>query len=71
VGPIVAWLCTEAAHDVTGQVFHSVGTTIGVWTSYTTAREHDGGGHRTRGPWTMEELDAIVPTELLPDGARI
>jgi NAD(P)-dependent dehydrogenase (short-subunit alcohol dehydrogenase family) len=71
VGPIVAWLCSDAADDVTGQVFHSVGTTLGVWSSYTTAREHDGGGHQTRGPWTMEELDAIVPGELLPDGSII
>ncbi len=67
----MAWLCADAARDVTGQVFHSAGTSLGVWSSYTVVREHDGGGHQNRGPWTMEELDAIVPGELLPDGAVI
>jgi NAD(P)-dependent dehydrogenase (short-subunit alcohol dehydrogenase family) len=71
VGPIVAWLCSDAASDVTGQVFHSTGTSLGVWSSYTVVREHEGGGHRNRGPWTMDELDAIVPGELLPQGAVI
>jgi NAD(P)-dependent dehydrogenase (short-subunit alcohol dehydrogenase family) len=71
VGPIVAWLCTDAARDVTGQVFHSSGTALGVWSSYTVVRHHDGGGHQARGPWTMEELDDIVPRVLLPEGAVI
>src|SRR4051812_35303128 len=31
ISPIVAWLCTDAAAAVTGEVFHSTGGTLGVW----------------------------------------
>jgi NAD(P)-dependent dehydrogenase (short-subunit alcohol dehydrogenase family) len=65
VAPIVAWLCTDKASDVTGQVFHAAGGTVGVWSSYVEQRAIYRGDHRTNPPWTLEELDRLVPRQLL------
>ena len=65
VAPIVAWLCTDRASDVTGQVFHAVGNTIGRWTSYEQDRVIYRGHHVQTPPWTLDELDQLVPTALL------
>jgi len=65
VAPIVAWLCTERANGVTGQVFHAAGGTVGTWSSYRDERSLFRGDHRSNPPWTLEELDDLVPTRLL------
>ena len=52
VAPIVAWLCTDAADGVTGQVFHASGGAIGVWNRYEVERTIYRGDHRTNPPWT-------------------
>jgi NAD(P)-dependent dehydrogenase (short-subunit alcohol dehydrogenase family) len=65
VAPIVAWLCTDAAKDVTGQVFHAAGGSLGVWSAYEIRRSAYRGDHRENPPWSLEELDRIVPRELL------
>ncbi len=67
IGPVVAWLCTDAAAAVNGQVVHSAGTELGLWTSYVDATNYHGGGHRTRPPYTLEELDELFPKHLLAD----
>jgi NAD(P)-dependent dehydrogenase (short-subunit alcohol dehydrogenase family) len=65
VAPIVAWLCTDAAAGVTGQVFHAAGGLVGIWTAYEDARSAYRGDHREHPPWTLAELDTIVPRQLL------
>jgi NAD(P)-dependent dehydrogenase (short-subunit alcohol dehydrogenase family) len=65
VAPIVAWLCTEAADGVSGHVFHANGGVVGVWNSYTETAIAYRGDHRTNPPWSLEELDKIVPKTLL------
>jgi NAD(P)-dependent dehydrogenase (short-subunit alcohol dehydrogenase family) len=65
VAPIVAWLCTDKASGVTGQVFHAAGGTLGVWSSYEEQRAIYRGDHRDNPPWTLDELDRLVPRQLL------
>jgi NAD(P)-dependent dehydrogenase (short-subunit alcohol dehydrogenase family) len=65
VGPIVAWLCTDKASSVTGQVFHAAGGTVGVWSAYEEHRAIYRGDHRDNPPWTLDELDRLVPAHLL------
>jgi NAD(P)-dependent dehydrogenase (short-subunit alcohol dehydrogenase family) len=65
VAPIVAWLCTDAAAGVTGEVFHATGGTVGVWSSYHETRSIYRGHHSQNPPWTLEELDHLVPATLL------
>jgi NAD(P)-dependent dehydrogenase (short-subunit alcohol dehydrogenase family) len=65
ISPIVAWLGTDAAAGVTGQVFHTTGGTLGVWNRYEVERTAYRGDHRTTPPWTLDELDVVVPRSLL------
>jgi NAD(P)-dependent dehydrogenase (short-subunit alcohol dehydrogenase family) len=67
VAPIVAWLCTDAADGVTGQVFHASGGAVGTWNRYHVERTIYRGDHRTNPPWSLEELDTHVPKALLAD----
>jgi NAD(P)-dependent dehydrogenase (short-subunit alcohol dehydrogenase family) len=67
VAPIVAWLCTDAADGVTGQVFHAAGGAVGTWNRYHVERTIYRGDHRTNPPWSLEELDVHVPKALLSD----
>ena len=65
VAPIVAWLCTDAANDVSGHVFHANGGVVGIWNSYLENAVAFRGDHRTNPPWSLDELDQIVPKTLL------
>jgi len=65
ISPIVAWLCTDAAAGVTGEVFHTTGGTLGVWNRYEVVRTAYRGDHRETPPWTLDELDVVVPRSLL------
>jgi NAD(P)-dependent dehydrogenase (short-subunit alcohol dehydrogenase family) len=65
VAPIVAWLCSDAADGVTGQVFHASGGAIGVWNSYRVDRTMFRGDHRDTPPWTLDELDVHLRKALL------
>ena len=68
VAPIVAWLCSDAADGVTGQVLHAAGGEVGTWTRYELDHMAYRGDHRTNPPWTLDELDVVVPKALLPQG---
>jgi NAD(P)-dependent dehydrogenase (short-subunit alcohol dehydrogenase family) len=65
VAPIVAWLCTDAAANVTGEVFHAAGGIVGVWSPYREERAVYRGHHGSNPPWTLDELDHLVPNTLL------
>ena len=67
IGPIVAWLCTEQANDVSGHVWNANGGLVGTWSSYVVDRSAHRGDHRTNPPFTLEELDVVVPKVLLAD----
>ena len=64
IGPVVAWLCSDAAGDGTGAVVHAAGGEVGVWSPYRNERTIFRGDHREHPPWTLDELDRLVPTRL-------
>ena len=66
VSPMVAWLCSDAAAEVTGQVFTATGGLVAAWSSYEEARSIYRGDPRTAPPWSLDELDKLVPSQLLP-----
>jgi NAD(P)-dependent dehydrogenase (short-subunit alcohol dehydrogenase family) len=65
VAPIVAWLCSDAADGVTGQVMHAAGGEVGTWNRYEIDHMAYRGDHRSNPPWTLDELDHIVPRALI------
>ncbi|MBL7487548.1 SDR family oxidoreductase [Frankia sp. AgB1.9] len=65
VSPIVAWLCTDAASDVTGRVFNARGGKVSVWSDYEEVRSIFRGDPSTSPPWSLDELDQLVPAQLL------
>jgi NAD(P)-dependent dehydrogenase (short-subunit alcohol dehydrogenase family) len=67
VSPIVAWLCTEQARGVTGQVFDASGGRLGTWNRLEMQRAIYHGDHAAYPPWTMAELDDLVPRWLLQE----
>jgi NAD(P)-dependent dehydrogenase (short-subunit alcohol dehydrogenase family) len=68
IAPMVTWLCTDAAADVTGEVFALKGSEVTRWT-----REGDGPTmikeSDPRGLWSLDELDAQVTERLFPERA--
>jgi NAD(P)-dependent dehydrogenase (short-subunit alcohol dehydrogenase family) len=60
VAPMTVWLCTDAAWNVNGKIFHVAGGTVALAheESPITQIEKDG-------KWTIEELRTLVPTQLL------
>ena len=64
IGPVVAWLCTDKAADVTGEVIHSAGGIVGVWSHYRDERSIFRGDQREHPPWTLDELDRLVHRHL-------
>ena len=53
VAPMVAWLCSDAARHVTGQIYTVNGGRVAVWNQPAEVREM-----RTDGRWTLDELTA-------------
>ena len=65
VSPIVAWLCTDAGADVTGEVFQAGGGYVATHSRFREERTAYRGDPKTTPPWTLEELDLVVPRMLL------
>lgn len=65
VPPIVTWLCTEAASDVSGHVFHTGGGKISIWSEYEDINTISKGDPYENLPYRLDELDLLVPKELL------
>jgi len=64
VAPIVTWLCTDQASGISGEVFHAKGNLIGRWTHYRDDRVVNVLDPKVADPWTLTELDDVVPQYL-------
>ena len=62
VAPVVAWLCTDAASHINGEVVHASGNRISLFNKYETRRSI-----RKAGRWTVEELANAVPETFGPE----
>jgi NAD(P)-dependent dehydrogenase (short-subunit alcohol dehydrogenase family) len=64
VAPMVVWLCTAAAATVNGEVFNVSGGKVDRWSHLphvaSLVKEGD-----ERGLWSLDELDALVPSHLM------
>ncbi|GAA2845435.1 SDR family NAD(P)-dependent oxidoreductase [Paenarthrobacter ilicis] len=65
VPPIVTWLCTPEAGDVTGQVFHTGGGKVSIWSEYEDLNTITKGDPYENDPYTLDELDVLVPSSVL------
>ncbi len=62
VAPMTVWLCTDAAWNVNGKIFHVAGGSIGLAmeeTPYATIAKNE--------MWTIDELATYVPSGLMRD----
>ena len=59
IAPVVTWLCSEAANDVTSQIIHSQAGIIGIMQQPAVIKSFT-----TENLWTVEQLDKLMP-ELL------
>ena len=64
---MVAWLCTDAAAGVTGEVFNVAGGKVARW-SHLTVRATLVKDGDERGVWSLDDLDLLVPTRLMAPG---
>jgi NAD(P)-dependent dehydrogenase (short-subunit alcohol dehydrogenase family) len=62
VAPMVVWLCTDAAWNVNAKVFSVSGGTVSLNSEETPIRQIN-----KQGMWTIDELAALVPTNLIRD----
>lgn len=65
VPPIVTWLTTDAAANVSGKVFHSGGGKVSVWSEYQDLNTISKGDPYENDPYTLDELDVLVPGTVL------
>ena len=56
VAPMIAWLSSDQASEVTGKIFHTVGNRVSLMNS----PEHGRSIHKA-GRWTVEEIAGIFP----------
>ena len=62
VAPMVVWLCTDAARNVTGRTFHVAGDTVSILSEPKPEQViYQAGG------WDLDSLDAVVPSRLTGD----
>ena len=60
VAPMTVWLCTDDAWNVNGKIFHVAGGTIALGHEETPVQAIEKDGR-----WTVEELAALVPNQLM------
>ncbi len=60
VAPMTAWLCTDDAWNVNGKIFHVGGGNVSL-----AHEEHHIQSIEKDGKWTLEELAALVPNQLM------
>jgi NAD(P)-dependent dehydrogenase (short-subunit alcohol dehydrogenase family) len=56
VAPMIAWLASDQASDVTGRIFHTVGNRVSLMNS-----PEQGRSIHKAGRWTVEEIAGIFP----------
>ena len=56
IAPVVAWLCTEEASEVTSQIIHSQGGILGIMQQPAIIQSFT-----TDNLWTLEQLDKLIP----------
>ena len=62
VAPMTVWLCTDAAWNVNGKIFHVAGGSISL------AHEEDAQATIVKnGIWSIDELATLVPANLMRD----
>jgi NAD(P)-dependent dehydrogenase (short-subunit alcohol dehydrogenase family) len=62
VAPMVVWLCTDAAWNINGKVFHVSGGNISLAFEESPFRQIN-----KQGTWTLDELATLVPSQLMRD----
>ncbi len=56
IAPVVTWLASPAADDVTGQIFHIARGSVGIMQQPAVIRSF-----RAESLWTQDDLDAVMP----------
>ena len=56
IAPVVAWLCTDAAKDVTSQIIHSQGGILGIMQQLAIIKSFT-----TDDLWSLDQLDSLIP----------
>lgn len=60
VAPMTVWLCTDDAWNVNGKIFHVAGGSVSL-----AHEEHHIQSIQKDGQWTLKELAALVPNQLM------
>ena len=56
IAPVVAWLCTDAAKDITSQIIHSQGGILGIMQQPAIIKSFT-----TDNLWSLDQLDSLIP----------
>ena len=56
IAPVVAWLCTDSAKDVTSQIIHSQGGILGIMQQPAIIKSFT-----TDDLWSLDQLDSLIP----------
>jgi NAD(P)-dependent dehydrogenase (short-subunit alcohol dehydrogenase family) len=62
--PFIAYLASDAAANVNGQIFLTSGTEVGLWSQPQIVKKVPR-DWKTEGRWTFEEIEKLVPHKLL------
>jgi len=61
IAPLIVWLCTDAAAEVSGSILHITGGNIGIYTEPVIINSID----KPKGFWSLEELKTQMPDVVL------
>ena len=56
IAPVIAWLCTDEAKDVTSQIIHSQGGILGIMQQPAIIKSFT-----TDNLWSLDQLDSLIP----------